>query len=218
MVKYDPAKLKAETVTRGSFLAGADFVGPTINSTAGTVYYTLLMPPGVAPKQGTGTVASIAFKALAIGNTTVSFDQANTIVIALKEGGQNVLTNAISANLTIQASAQATATPTSTPTPSPTPGGSDDDVDGSSGSETTPTPSPTVSPTASPTASPKASATPTPTTTTQTSTDDLDDSDTERTSISSTPEPIPVTGFSWPTVLGIAVGLLLVVSSVALII
>ena len=51
-----------------------------------------------------------------------------------------------------------------------------------------------------------------------TSTDDSDESDIERTSISSTPEPIPVTGFSWPTVLGIAVGLLLIVSSVALII
>jgi len=70
----------------------------------------------------------------------------------------------------------------------------------------TPSPTPTLTPTPSTTAT--ASATPTGTATS---------SATPKATGSSTPAPIPVTGMSWPTIVGTAVGILVIIGSILLV-
>jgi hypothetical protein len=201
-IKYDPTKLEAEEVSPGSFLTDADAVGPFINTALGTISYSLLTSPGSTPKQGSGTVASIEFSALAPGTTSVSFNRNDTLVVALKEGGLDVLTTATAATINVLA---ATSTePTATPTTPPGGTGDDDDVDDTSGSLATATPTATSVPTHTPT--------PTPTSTTNS-----DDSTAYSTPTPTTPADLPVTGFSWPIFMGIGVGLLLIIGSLLLI-
>jgi len=70
----------------------------------------------------------------------------------------------------------------------------------------TPSPTPTLTPTPSATAT--ASATPTGTATS---------SATPQATGSATPVPIPVTGMSWPTIVGTAVGILVIIGSILLV-
>ncbi len=70
----------------------------------------------------------------------------------------------------------------------------------------TPSPTPTLTPTPSTTAT--ASATPTGTATS---------SATPKATGSATPAPIPVTGMSWPTIVGTAVGILVIIGSILLV-
>ena len=76
----------------------------------------------------------------------------------------------------------------------------------------TPSPTPTLTPTPSATATATASATPT-----ETATSSATSSATPQATGSATPAPIPVTGMSWPTIVGTAVGILVIIGSILLV-
>ncbi|MEK7078742.1 MAG: cohesin domain-containing protein [Patescibacteria group bacterium] len=68
-VVYDPAYLEAQTVTNGTF-----FPAVTSNITSGKVSITgLIVDPGTY-KTGTGVVATVTFKSLLNGTSSISFD------------------------------------------------------------------------------------------------------------------------------------------------
>ncbi len=172
-ISYDPTKLKANSVSLGTFFVSPQVIGPTINTTNGTIFYSIYLPPGVVPKSGTGNLAVVNFTSLANGAANLNFTN-DTIVVAVGEGGQNVLQNKNGATINIGAQAQASAVPSATPTvtaspvstksPSPTPTGTPvtetSNVGGNSElTLATQSPSPTPTPTHSPTSTPS----PTPT-------------------------------------------------------
>lgn len=144
-VIFDSNKLEGQSIMAGSFLPVVLVNG---NISGGLASITLGSQPN-EPKQGTGILATIAFKALALteGTSTEVQFAANTQVAGIGEQG-NVLTGTTPASITILA-AEPTPTPTPTPgptvTPTPTP---------PPGTTPTPTPTPTPGPTATPTPSP----------------------------------------------------------------
>lgn len=95
-----------------------------------------------------------------------------------------------------QATPTPTPTPSHTPTPTPTP---------TPTATVAPTPTPTIGPLSTPT--PTVSATPTPTTIALA---------TPTPTVSATARPIPVTGTDWPTYVGGAVGVMVIVGSILL--
>lgn len=68
-VTFDPAYLQAQTVTPGAF-----FPAVTNNITSGSVSITGLIVDPATYRTGVGTVATITFKALKNGTSTLGFD------------------------------------------------------------------------------------------------------------------------------------------------
>jgi hypothetical protein len=92
---FDPAKLRLSSVSPGPFLASPDAVGPVIDNSQGTAHYTLLVSPGNSGKKGQGIIAYFNFDAIGLGPTEISVNTGESIAVALKEGGQNVLTGSM---------------------------------------------------------------------------------------------------------------------------
>ena len=200
-VTYDPQVVEAQSIDPGSFLPVVLLPAATDN-TIGKASITLGSSP-TEPKQGTGTLATITFKALTAGTANITFS-AQTQAAGVGEQG-NVLTGTNPATVVI-ASAPPTSSPTSSPTstasPSPT-----------SSATQAPTASPTgsSSPTSSPTSPPvggAAAPTPTPiksgSTTKPTST-------TKAKGGTVSPSTLPVAGTSWPGAAAAIGGVLILV-------
>lgn len=70
VITYDPTFLTAQSVTRGDFF-GNELEAATISN--GRISFTYVVPPSSGGKAGTGSVATLRFKALKSGSTTVNF-------------------------------------------------------------------------------------------------------------------------------------------------
>lgn len=131
VILVDPTKLKPKAITAGSFLPVV-LVAAAVTDSRATI--TLGSPP-TAPKEGTGTLATVTFEVVGeSGTAAIRFAQ-ETQVAGIGEQG-NVLVGATPATVTISASLPS---PTPTPiviTPSPTPTG-----------QVTPSETPTPTPT-----------------------------------------------------------------------
>lgn len=113
-VSYDTSKIEFVSGTPGTFFANPTTIGPT--ATNGQIFYTIALPPDGEPIDGQGTVAKLTFKAIAAGSATFNFVRPDTIVVAIREGGQNVLQNATGTTITVTSATSATPTPTATAT------------------------------------------------------------------------------------------------------
>ncbi|NIT03515.1 hypothetical protein GTO10_01065 [Candidatus Saccharibacteria bacterium] len=139
-LSYDPQVLSAEDITSGTF-----FDSPTQPpnelrkdlNTPGKIYYSI---GSLAPKQGSGTLASISFKGIAEGTSAVTFDDTSQVGDVADPEGGNVLANTIPGSYLI-AEGGIAGTPTETPTPT-------------EGQEPTTTITPTGLPTEAPTEAP----------------------------------------------------------------
>lgn len=128
-ITYDRSKFIAEAVTDGRFLSNAQFPGTIdLGTDDGRLSFSIIQEAGHPARKGTGDIAFIRFKALAVGSSVLAFEN-TTIIAAINESLQNVLVNMSPATVNITTPSP---TPTPTPSPSPTP---------------TPTPTPTPSPT-----------------------------------------------------------------------
>lgn len=84
-VTFDGSVLEAQSVTEGSF-----FSTVTNNITSGQVYIAGLMDD-VSTKTGSGTVASITFKALKSGTTTIGFNCDSSVITKADANGTNIM-------------------------------------------------------------------------------------------------------------------------------
>jgi hypothetical protein len=111
---YDPAKLQAEWIHNGTMFPNILTSGAVGN---GTVSMALGATNTTTPISGTGTVATIKFKALAETTSPVAVRfAADTFVGALNEGSTNALTSTIPATITIGSGGGNQLTGTVTPT------------------------------------------------------------------------------------------------------
>jgi hypothetical protein len=88
-VNYDPAFLQATAITNGTFLPVVLIPGAV---SSGTASITLGANPG-SPQSGSGTLATVTFKALqttAATTSVISFDTSNTQVAAIGQTGNQV--------------------------------------------------------------------------------------------------------------------------------
>ncbi len=109
---FDPTKLQAEWIRNGTMFPNILSSG-TVGS--GTASIALGATNTTTPITGTGTVATIKFKALAATSAPVSVRFAtDTFVGALNEGSTNALTSSTPATITITDTTGATVTPTTT--------------------------------------------------------------------------------------------------------
>lgn len=113
-VTFPSDKLQALSIAAGTFLS-TELVPGSVG--AGTA--TITMASGTSGKQGTGTVATITFKALSAGSAAITFDTSTQIAAI----GQttNVVDTMSSTTVTISGASVVTPTPTATPTTTPTP-------------------------------------------------------------------------------------------------
>ncbi len=143
---FDPEKLEAQSIQKGTFLPNILVAGAVAPGTASIA----LGAPSTTPGNGTGTLATVIFKALAATSSPVSirFAQPETQVVGIGEQG-NVLTGTTPTTITIDGGESLSGSPAlavSTPTPLPS---------------SAPTASPSALPIGgtSPTASPSATVT-----------------------------------------------------------
>lgn len=113
-LSFDPTKLEAQWIHNGTMfpnILSSGVVG------SGTVSIALGATTTTTPITGTGTVATIKFKALAATTSPVAVRfTTETFVGALNEGSTNALTSSIPATITIGGSSSSDTTPTPTPT------------------------------------------------------------------------------------------------------
>jgi hypothetical protein len=153
IINYDSTVFQAAT-TSGYTQVGPFFTNAQISMNAvinNQVRFGVFTQAGAMAQSGEGVIAFIKFKVIngAPKQTTLSFDQSNTLVDGILPDGSsnNILESALPVTLNI---VSPTPTPTITPSPTVTPSPS-------------PSPSPTVTP--SPTITPTPTASPTPTVT-----------------------------------------------------
>jgi LPXTG-motif cell wall-anchored protein len=89
------------------------------------VFFTVTTAPGTAAKSGTGTVATLTFKAEAQGTSNLEITP-DSLAVAIREGGNNVLQNRTGVAITVgtvggQGDLDPTPSPTPTASPSPSP-------------------------------------------------------------------------------------------------
>lgn len=120
-VKFDSAVLKAASISAGTYF-------PTVsnNITDGQVYIAGLVEDPASSKQGTGTVATIVFQALANGTTTITYDCTNSKVVKNDINATNVIDCTANGTSVVTVGTGSTATPTPsanslTPVPSELP-------------------------------------------------------------------------------------------------
>ncbi len=188
VLSYDPTILEAQSVVLGSFLPNANEINNIVNNDTGKITYSFYTMQENA-QQGEGIIASISFKGIAAGTSSVIFDETQSAIGGINES-QNVLADTVLGSYLI-AEAQATATVT----PTPTIEGDENGVGGGEEPTATATPTPTEEDEEEPT------ATPTPTTTE------------EETPTPTTAEELPEAGIPTPTFfLLIGGGILLILS------
>ncbi len=74
-ISYNPAVLKARTVTEGAFMRNggiATTFTPKIDEAAGRVEITIARPPGISGVTGTGLIGSLVFDAVAAGQANMA--------------------------------------------------------------------------------------------------------------------------------------------------
>jgi len=114
-VIYDATLLEAQTVASGTF-----FPTVTNNITPGKVYIAgLIVDPGTY-KTGSGTVATITFRALKNGSGTLTFDCRTDVsnsskIIKNDVNATNIITCSQNGTQTVTVGASTGTTPTSTP-------------------------------------------------------------------------------------------------------
>lgn len=115
---FDPTKLQADWIHNGTMFPNILTSGSVGN---GTVSIALGATNTTTPITGTGTVATIKFKALAATTAPISVRFAQTTFVgALNEGSNNALTSSIPSTITITGGTT-TVIPTGTLTLTPTP-------------------------------------------------------------------------------------------------
>ncbi len=118
-VTYDSSVLEAQSVANGSF-----FPTVTNNITSGKIYIAGMVDDAATSKTGSGTLATITFKALKSGSATAAFDCQSSKIIKNDINASNVMV--CSKNGTSAVSVGGSSSTTATPTPgtyngSPTP-------------------------------------------------------------------------------------------------
>lgn len=109
---FDPEKLSAESITNGALFPNVLTSGTV---TSGSATIAVGAPSSSQPVKGTGTVAVVRFKALAITDTPVSVRFAQTTFVgSLGEGSNNVLVGTNPARVTITQNEGSQVTPTPT--------------------------------------------------------------------------------------------------------
>jgi hypothetical protein len=119
ILSFNPAVIEVTNITLGGFLTGAQEVTKNIDNTTGKVLYSFYTDSANA-KSGTGTLATITWRAKAAGTSIVSFDPATTIVYGTGTGNTIASGGLGSATYTVTGTTVPTATPTtavSTPVP-----------------------------------------------------------------------------------------------------
>lgn len=199
-LSFDETKVEAVGSAISTFFTSPKSIGPSIDNNNGTMTYTVYLDPTSTPVQGQGTVAVFTFKAKSSGNTTISLTS-ESAVTASGETGVNVLTGSTPAVLTIQGGT------TSTPTPT---------VTGGPTSTVTPTTRPTTTGTVTPTVTGSVTSTVTPTTGSGSTSTSTPTPTTIAAANPTTQPPLPVSGVSVPTTIGIGLGVLVLISSILL--
>lgn len=125
-LEYDSGAIVAESISAGSFFTEPGAVNEVVTSDTASI---TLFPPPTNPKQGSGTLVTVVFRAAAVGSSGIRVD-VRTIVGAQDEGVvRNVLVGTVPTTITVEASAgggpTSTPPPTFTPTPTPTSSGGD---------------------------------------------------------------------------------------------
>jgi hypothetical protein len=87
---YDPTKITAKTVDRGSFLSNT-IVSPKIDN--GKITFTYSASPETGGAQGSGEIAKIKFNPIEPGNSTISITK-KTVATSTKDG-QRIPTNSL---------------------------------------------------------------------------------------------------------------------------
>lgn len=100
-VKFDPNKLKLNDITSGGFYENASIAGKSVDNSNGIGSISFLVEPGSNPVLGSGVLANLSFTAIGDGRTTINFDEPNTIVVAINENGENVVSSYSSVTLNI---------------------------------------------------------------------------------------------------------------------
>ncbi|MCL4374469.1 cohesin domain-containing protein [Patescibacteria group bacterium] len=119
-ITYDPSILEAQQVTDGTFF-------PTVSSniTSGKVYIAGLVNDPVTTKTGSGTLATITFKALAAGTGTISVlcqaGASQTSIITKNDlNATNIIECASNGTVAVTVGGGGGSTTTTTPTAYPT--------------------------------------------------------------------------------------------------
>ncbi len=99
-VTFNPANLNLQDITAGSFLSNADVTNKVIDNTNGRAKLTLAVSPGSPARQGSGTLATLTFKAVGVGTTRVDFGS-NNLVAATGTNGVNALKSVTGLGLTV---------------------------------------------------------------------------------------------------------------------
>lgn len=113
-ISFPSDKLQALSITPGTFLPSE-----LIPGSVGTGTAAITMAGGATGKQGTGTVATVTFKALSAGSATITFD-ASTQIAAVGQTS-NVVDTLSPTTVTISGATVITPTPTATISATPTP-------------------------------------------------------------------------------------------------
>ncbi|MFH0863579.1 MAG: cohesin domain-containing protein [Candidatus Gottesmanbacteria bacterium] len=120
VLTYNPAILKVNNITAGSFLVNPQQINKTIDNGAGKVIYSIYTPNRTDAKSGEGTLAIINFEGISTGTSGVIFDP-QTGIGALGES-ESALSQTIPGSYTISTiPASPTPGPSGSPTPSPSP-------------------------------------------------------------------------------------------------
>lgn len=114
-ISFPSDKLQAVSITAGQFLPTVLVPGSTGSGVA-----QITVASGTTAKQGTGTLATITFRALSSGVAQVGFSN-STLVAATGQTG-NVVDTMTPATITISGGAVASSTPMNTVAPSAAPG------------------------------------------------------------------------------------------------
>lgn len=209
VINFNPQIFQVNGLTKGSAIINFTEIGNNIDNSAGRIHHTAYTADPTKALTGSNlSVLSVSAQVKAgvsVGTYNFTFD-ASSVAAALREG-QNVLTGTTLGSIIVSgATGQPTATPTATPTqipgstPTPTP---------TSGSAATPTPTPTLRPNST------ATPTPTATPTNRVGGGSLPTSTPIHTTTPTLP-PIPVSGTSLPSVIGVIVGAFAVIGSLLL--
>lgn len=109
VVKYDPNKLIATSITPGNFLPNVFIPGVISNGTASIVLGCTIDNAGTHPVNGSGLIAQINFTVKTTGTSSITIDSTSKVSVS----GQD--TSNIGVLTPVQINAVAAATPTPTP-------------------------------------------------------------------------------------------------------
>ncbi len=95
-LNFNSSLIEAQQVNAGSF-----FSTVTNNISAGTVYVAAMVDDPASPKNGSGEVATVTFKALANGSGEISFGCDKSLIVKADANGTNILNCSVNNKSTI---------------------------------------------------------------------------------------------------------------------